>query len=53
MSSHSDVEAELARLKGGSEPPAIEGGSDDGAILEAEPEARSQTQAGSDTTDKP
>ena len=39
MSSHSEVEAELARLKGGSAPPAIEGG-EDGGILEAEPQAQ-------------
>jgi phage shock protein A len=38
MSSQSDVEAELARLKSGSTPPAIEGGEEGGAILEAAPE---------------
>jgi phage shock protein A len=38
-SSHSEVEAELARLKGGGAPPAIEGG-EDGDILEAEPQAQ-------------
>jgi phage shock protein A len=42
MSSQSDVEAELARLKGGAgTPPAIEGAQDDGDILEAEPQAKS------------
>src|SRR6188472_4527815 len=39
MSSQSEVEAELARLKGGSAPQAIEGG-EDGGILEAEPQAQ-------------
>jgi phage shock protein A len=39
MSSQSDVEAELARLKGASQPEAIEAGSDGGDILRAEPEA--------------
>jgi phage shock protein A len=39
MSSQSDVEAELAKLKAGSTPQAIEGGSDGGDILEAAPEA--------------
>src|SRR3954454_12532565 len=40
MSSQSDVEAELARLKGGSAPAAIEGAEDGGEILEAEPQAQ-------------
>jgi phage shock protein A len=39
MSSHSEVEAELARLKGGSTPTAIEGAEDGGDILQAEPDA--------------
>jgi phage shock protein A len=42
MSSQSEVEAELARLKGGSAPQAIEGGQDGGDILEAGPQAQSQ-----------
>jgi phage shock protein A len=37
MSSTADVEAELARLKGGSRPEAIEAGEDGGDILKAEP----------------
>src|SRR5215212_8176898 len=36
MSSDSEVEAELARLKGGSTPPAIEGADDGGDILKDE-----------------
>jgi phage shock protein A len=42
MSSHSEVEAELARLKGGSTPQAIEGGQDSSGILEGEPQAQGQ-----------
>ncbi len=42
LSSHSDVESELARLKGGNQPPAIEGGADDD-ILRAE-QKRSTTE---------
>jgi phage shock protein A len=38
MSSEADVEAELARLKAGSQPQAIEAAEDGGDILEAEPE---------------
>jgi phage shock protein A len=38
MSSDADVEAELARLKAGSAPEAIESGQDGGDILEVEPE---------------
>ena len=39
MSSQSDVEAELARLKGSAQPEAIEAPADGGDILRAEPEA--------------
>src|SRR5215218_5729881 len=46
MSSESEVEAELARLKGGSTPPAIEGAEDGGDILEAEPQAQANDAAG-------
>ena len=38
MSSQSDVEAELARLKAGSSPEAIESGQDGGDILQSEPQ---------------
>src|SRR3954452_16959861 len=38
MSSQSDVEAELAKLKAGQAPEAIDAGSDGGEILQAEPE---------------
>ena len=38
LGSAADVETELARLKAGSQPQAIESGDDSGAILEAEPE---------------
>jgi len=38
MSSEADVEAELARLKAGAQPQAIEAAEDGGDILEAEPE---------------
>ncbi len=40
MSSQADVEAELARLKGGSAPEAIEAADSAGEILQAEPEKR-------------
>jgi len=43
MSSQTEVEAELARLKGGSAPQAIEGGQDTG-ILDAAPDAQTQAQ---------
>jgi phage shock protein A len=46
MSSQSDVEAELARLKGGSSPTAIEGGQDGGDILRAEPARVEDTDEG-------
>ena len=42
MSSQSDVEAELARLKSGSTPDAIESGKD-GDILAAEPETSAES----------
>jgi phage shock protein A len=45
MSSEADVEAELARLKAGAQPQAIEGAESGGAILEAEPE-RKTTEGG-------
>ncbi|HYH33802.1 MAG TPA: PspA/IM30 family protein [Nocardioides sp.] len=38
LSSGSDVEAELARLKASARPEALESGQDDGAVLRAEPE---------------
>jgi phage shock protein A len=41
MSAQADVEAELARLKGGSQPDAIEAAEDGGDILAAEPEKKS------------
>jgi len=47
MSSTSDVEAELARLKGSSAPPAIEAAEDGGDILKVEPVA----EPAADTTD--
>src|SRR6476660_3196843 len=40
MSSEADVEAELARLKAGAQPQAIEGTESGGAVLEAETERR-------------
>ena len=40
MSSQADVEAELARLKAGAQPQAIEGTESGGAVLESEPERR-------------
>ena len=43
MSSEADVEAELARLKAGSQPQAIEAAEDGGDILEAEPEKSAGT----------
>ena len=49
MSSQSEVEAELARLKGGSAPQAIEGGQDGGEILAAEEPAQTQTSESKDT----
>jgi phage shock protein A len=49
MSSQSDVEAELARLKSGSQPEAIEAG--DGDILADEPETQTQTQASGESKD--
>jgi phage shock protein A len=52
MSSQSDVEAELARLKGGSTPPAIEGGQDGGDILEAAPETTSSTTPSTESSAK-
>jgi phage shock protein A len=52
MSSQSDVEAELARLKGGSTPPAIEGGQDGGDILEAAPETISSTTPSTESSAK-
>src|SRR4051794_27954295 len=47
MSSQSDVEAELARLKAGKAPEAIEGGQDGGDIVAAEPE---KTESSGETT---
>jgi len=46
MSSQSEVEAELARLKGGGTPPAIEGAENGGDILETEPQAQANDAAG-------
>jgi len=43
MSSEADVEAELARLKAGAQPQAIEAAEDGGDILEAEPEKSAGT----------
>ncbi len=43
MSSQSDVEAELAQLKAGHQPEAIESGADTGDILEAEPETSTES----------
>jgi phage shock protein A len=40
MSSQADVEAELARLKGGATPQAIEAGDEGGDIIAAEPETK-------------
>jgi phage shock protein A len=51
MSSQSEVEAELARLKGGpSTPPAIEGGEDGGDIVTAEPQAQAQSSDSKDSS---
>jgi phage shock protein A len=50
MSSQSDVDAELARLKAGSHPEAIEAG-DGGEILQDEPQA--QTQSSAEPKDSP
>ncbi len=46
LSSGTDVEAELARLKGASQPQAIEGREDGGDILQAEPEKTESTDEG-------
>ena len=46
MSSQTDVEAELARLKSGSQPEAIEAG--DGDILQDDPETQSTAETGKD-----
>ncbi|MGA8245942.1 MAG: PspA/IM30 family protein [Nocardioides sp.] len=43
MSSQSEVEVELAKLKAGSAPGAIEAGQDSGGILEAAPETAPET----------
>jgi phage shock protein A len=42
MSSEADVEAELAKLKAGSQPQAIESADDGGDIIAAEPEKRTE-----------
>jgi phage shock protein A len=47
MSSQSDVDAELARLKAGKAPEAIEGGQDGGDIVAAEPD---RTESSGETT---
>ena len=44
LSSTAEVEAELARLKGGSQPQAIEAAEDGGDILKAEPAAEPVSQ---------
>jgi phage shock protein A len=51
MSSGSDVEAELARLKASSQPQAIEAAEDGGDILQAEPDAV-ETTSDATTTDE-
>ena len=51
MSSQSEVEAELARLKSGSAPAAIEGGQAGDDVLQGEPQTQS-SQAPSDSQDK-
>jgi hypothetical protein len=51
MSSESEVEAELARLKGGSTPPAIEGAEDGGEILKGEDAV--QTSSSAESKDSP
>src|SRR6478609_5459736 len=43
MSSQSDVEAELAKLKAGHQPEAIEAGQDGGDIIEAEPQTSTES----------
>src|SRR3954451_10117393 len=43
MSSQSDVEAELAKLKAGHQPEAIETGQEGGEILEAEPQTSTES----------
>jgi phage shock protein A len=53
MSSHSEVEAELARLKGGSAPQAIEAGEDGGDILQAEEPTEAQTPSSAESKDSP
>src|SRR5690242_8855354 len=50
MSSQADVESELARLKAGSTPQAIEA-ADEGPILEAEPQAQAQSSDGAAAED--
>ena len=50
MSSNSDVEAELARLKGGPATQAIEAAEDGGDILKAEPAARPVSDTAGETT---
>src|SRR3954453_23182083 len=52
MSSQSDVETELAKLKAGQSPEAIEAG-DGGDILADEPEAQTQTPSSADTQESP
>jgi phage shock protein A len=49
MSSQSDVEAELAKLKAGKTPDAIEAGQGGGDIVEAEPQAEKSTGSTSET----
>jgi phage shock protein A len=51
LSSDSDVEAELARLKAGSQPQAIEAAEDGGDILKAEPDKAAES-ASETTTDE-
>jgi phage shock protein A len=51
LSSGSDVEAELARLKASSQPQAIEAADDGGDILQAEPDAV-ETTSDATTTDE-
>ena len=50
MSSQTDVEAELARLKGGSAPQAIEGGTAGGDIVESKQDAPAPAEASGDQT---
>ncbi|MBZ5736728.1 PspA/IM30 family protein [Nocardioides mangrovi] len=49
MSSQADVEAELARLKAGSTPQAIEAGEDGGDLLAAEPQQVTEKKAEGDS----